>query len=197
MKSIRLALLIAVSAALVPLLAGCTPAAPSATQGSTSTAAAHNAADTAFAQMMVVHHEGAIEMSALAETKAGSAEVRSLATRIKAAQGPEIDQMRGWLQEWGEAAPEDSSMAGMGHEGMDMGGLDQHAAMDELGKLDGTAFDQRFLSLMIQHHQGALTMAQQQITQGRNQAAVALARTIVAAQEKEITEMQGLLDGLR
>ena len=81
--------------------------------------------------MMVIHHGGAIEMAALAESNATTAEVRSLATRIRDAQGPEIDQMRGWLQAWGEAAPEDADMGGMGHGGMDMGGMDQQQAMAE------------------------------------------------------------------
>jgi uncharacterized protein (DUF305 family) len=195
MKIPRLAQVAAIPAALLVLIAGCaslnaaTPAAP-------GTAAAHNDADTTFAQMMVIHHEGAIEMAALAETEAETPEVRDLATRIKAAQGPEIDRMRGWLKEWGEPAPEDADMGGMGHDGMDMGGLDQEAAMDELDQLDGTALDRRFLTLMIQHHQGALTMAEQQVANGSNGDAIALAKTIISAQQKEIAEMESLLDQL-
>ena len=83
-------------------------------------------------------------------------------------------------------------MAGMGHDGMEMGGLDQQAAMDELIKLDGEAFDKAFLTVMIEHHQGALTMANQEIVKGENPDAVALATTIIAAQQKEIAEMQDL-----
>ena len=87
-------------------------------------------------------------------------------------------------------------MTGMGHDGMDMGGLDQQAAMDELELMDGTAFDRRFLTLMIQHHQGALIMAEEEIAQGSNEAAIALANVIISAQQKEITEMEGLLEQL-
>lgn len=196
----RVARLVAVPAALSVLLLGCAqPNAGSPTptgESQATAAAAHNDADTTFAQMMIIHHQGAIEMAALAETQAETAEVRELAGRIKAAQGPEIDQMRTWLEEWGEPAPEDADMGGMGHDGMDMGGLDQQAAMDELNQLDGTAFDKRFLTLMIQHHQGALTMAEQQVTQGSNGDAVTLAKAIIAAQQKEIAEMQDLLDQL-
>ena len=202
MNSTRLALITVVPAALLAMLAGCaspvaattgTTTAPSVTQQSSESAAGpHNQADTTFAQMMVIHHEGAIEMATLAEKNGSSGEIRSLAGRIRAAQGPEIAQMRGWLQKWGEPAPEDSDMAGMGHEGMDMGGLDQQAAMDELTKLAGEEFDKTFLTLMIQHHQGALTMANQEVADGENTEAIALAKLIISAQQKEIAEMQAL-----
>jgi len=194
MKSRRLVPLAAAATALLIGLVGCastTAASPSATS-----AADHNEADTTFAQMMVIHHEGAVEMAGLASTEAGNADVRSLAARIQAAQGPEIDQMRAWLQQWGEPAPEDSDMGGMDHGGMDMGGLDQQAAMEELKTLDGEAFDQKFLSLMIQHHQGALIMAEQEVESGLNEAAIALANTIILAQQKEIAEMEGMLEQL-
>src|SRR5664280_3463847 len=59
--------------------------------------AQHNAADLAFAQQMIVHHQGAIEMADLAPSRAASQQVKDLAARIKAAQGPEIEQMQGWL----------------------------------------------------------------------------------------------------
>jgi len=192
----RLAPIVAIPAALLVLMGGC--ASPNAAAPPASgTAAAHNDADTTFAQMMVIHHEGAIEMAALAETRTDSTEVRDLAARIKAAQGPEIDRMRGWLEQWGEPAPEDADMGGMGHDGMDMGGLDQQAAMDELDTLDGAAFDRRFLTLMIQHHQGALIMAEQEVAEGSNEPAIALAKDIILAQQKEIAEMEGLLQQLR
>jgi len=192
----RLAPIVAIPAALLVLMGGC--ASPNAAAPPASgTAAAHNDADTTFAQMMVIHHEGAIEMAALAETRTDSTEVRDLAARIKAAQGPEIDRMRGWLEQWGEPAPEDADMGGMGHDGMDMGGLDQQAVMDELDTLDGAAFDRRFLTLMIQHHQGALIMAEQEVAEGSNEPAIALAKDIILAQQKEIAEMEGLLQQLR
>ena len=199
-NSIRLALVTVVPTALLALLTACgspgaaptgATATPSVTRMSES-GAAHNDADIAFAQMMVIHHEGAIEMAGLAERVGSSSGVRALAGRIRAAQGPEIDQMRGWLKAWGEPAPEDSDMAGMGHGGMEMGGLDQQAAMDQLRKLDGEAFDKAFLAVMIEHHQGALTMANQEVANGENADAVALATTIIAAQQKEIAEMQAL-----
>jgi len=156
---------------------------------------AHNDADTMFAQMMIVHHEGAIEMADVAVEQANSEEVRSLAERISAAQGPEIEQMTSWLETWGE---ETSPMGheGMDHGGMDMEGLSQEEAMGELESLSGAEFDQRFLELMIAHHRGAVDMAQAELDGGENPEALDLAETIIDDQQAEITEMEELLQGL-
>src|SRR5690625_4907575 len=108
-------------------------AAEEATDSTSQTEAedVHNDADTTFAQMMIVHHVGAIEMADLAVEEADSEEVHSLAERISAAQDPEIEQMTSWLETWGE---ETSPMGheGMDHGGMDMEGLSQEEAMGEL-----------------------------------------------------------------
>ena len=63
--------------------------------------AEHNAADLAFAQQMIVHHQGAVEMADMAPSRAANQQVKDLAARIKAAQAPEIEQMTGWLTLWG------------------------------------------------------------------------------------------------
>lgn len=159
-------------------------------------ATAHNAADTEFAQMMIVHHEGAIEMAELAVERAASAEVRALGERIAAAQGPEIATMSGWLDAWDEDQPADADMGGMGHEGMQMEGMDQEAVMAELSGLTGSGFDRRFLELMIDHHRGAIVMAEEERGEGENAEAVRLAGTIIDDQTAEITEMTNLLNAL-
>lgn len=156
----------------------------------------HNAADTEFAQMMIVHHEGAIEMAELAVATAASAEVRALGERIAAAQGPEIETMSGWLETWGEDLPAEADMGGMGHEGMQMEGMDQEAVMAELSGLSGVEFDRRFLELMIEHHRGAIVMAEEERGEGENAEAVRLAGTIIDDQTAEITEMTNLLNAL-
>lgn len=156
----------------------------------------HNAADTEFAQMMIVHHEGAIEMAELAVATAASAEVRALGERIAAAQGPEIETMFGWLETWGEDLPAEADMGGMGHEGMQMEGMDQEAVMAELSGLSGVEFDRRFLELMIEHHRGAIVMAEEERGEGENAEAVRLAGTIIDDQTAEITEMTNLLNAL-
>ena len=178
-------------------LSSCAAGGPDTTVGSGSSAeAANNAADTEFAQMMVIHHEGAIEMADAAVDRAATDDVRALAERISAAQGPEIDTMTGWLERWGEDMPHDADMGDMGHGGMDMDGMDQEAAMDELRGLEGEEFDRRFLELMIDHHEGALEMSEEHLGDGQNPAALELAVQIVAAQEAEIAEMREMLDGL-
>ena len=179
----------------------------------------HNAADLAFAQQMIVHHQGAIEMADLAPTRAASQSVKDLAVRIKAAQGPEIEQMQGWLTSWAAAMPssanasssEDTSgmdhgMSGMGKEGemtsggvtttMSMPGMMSDADMQQLTAASGTEFDRLFLQQMIVHHQGALEMADTELAQGSNTAALALAQAIKTSQTAEITEMQQMLQSL-
>ncbi|MCK0111759.1 DUF305 domain-containing protein [Ornithinimicrobium sp. F0845] len=171
-----------------------TPAAATTTGPESSVDQAHNEADTEFAQMMIVHHEGAIEMADLAIENANTEEVRTLAEDISAAQGPEIEEMTYWLQAWGEnTTPEHG---GMDHGGMQMDGLSQEEAMTELGSLAGPEFDGRFLELMIEHHLGAVGMAQAELENGENPQALELAEQIIEDQQAEISEMEQMLQEL-
>ncbi|WP_030746778.1 DUF305 domain-containing protein [Streptomyces sp. NRRL S-31] len=158
-----------------------------------ASAGAHNAQDVAFAQGMIPHHQQALEMARLADGRASSARVKDLAARIEKAQDPEIRTMTGWLKSWGEDAP----MAGMDHSqhsGMSgMAGMMSEADMTALKKAGGKDFDTRFLSLMVQHHQGAVEMAATEKRKGRSGAAKRMADAIVTAQNAEIREMKGLL----
>lgn len=195
-------LLVAVS------LAGCaetaaepTTAAPASPSAATSPTApdaqvseAHNDADTAFAQMMIVHHEGAIEMADLATDLAEREDVIALAERIAQAQGPEIEQMTAWLETWGEDV-EPMDHGGMDMGGMEMNGMSQDEMMTHLNGLSGSEFDTAFLEGMIAHHQGAVEMAEAQLADGENPQALALAEKIITDQESEIAEMQGMLGG--
>ena len=158
----------------------------------------HNDADIAFAKAMVPHHEQAVTMAQLAATKASSAEVKDLAARIEAAQGPEITTMQGWLAEWGEEAAGDHSDMGMG-DGMDMemSGMMSEKEMGSLEAASGAEFDRMFLDMMIRHHQGAIDMAETEREQGRYEPAKTLAEDIATAQQQEIDEMNGLLAGLQ
>ncbi|WP_454300523.1 DUF305 domain-containing protein [Salana multivorans] len=174
------------------------PAAGTAAEETTGSATeaedVHNDADTMFAQMMIVHHEGAIEMADLAVEKADSEEVRSLAERISAAQGPEIEKMTSWLEAWGEETSPMGGMEGMDHGDMDMEGMSQEEAMADLESMSGAEFDQRFLELMIAHHRGAVDMAQEELDGGENPQALDLAQKIIDDQEREIAEMEQLLE---
>ena len=199
----RFAFVAVVGAGLLMILAACSsPAAPAtvtpnpdSSRVASTTAARYGRVDVEFAQMMIPHHQVATDMAGLAQQTSGSGQVRELAERINTAQGPEINQMRGWLEEWGEPAPEESDTSGMAGHGME-GATEQQAAMNGLKKLDGTAFDRKFLSLMVAHQRAALAMATQQVDRGQNAAGVELARSIIAAQQNEIAEMQTLLGRL-
>ena len=125
-----------------------------------------------------------------------SPEVQQLAQQIKAAQGPEIEQMTQWLQQWGApTASPGMHMPGMDHEmgGMVMSGMMSPKQMKELRASRGTQFDQLWLSMMIEHHQGAIDMAQQVEASSSNPQVQELANQIIAAQQAEIATMQELL----
>jgi uncharacterized protein (DUF305 family) len=191
----------AAAVALAITLAACSSSndagqTPGSDQGTQSTAATHNDADTQFAQLMIIHHQGAIEMADVAIARAASPEVKALAQRIQAAQGPEIDLMTGWLNAWNEETSHDMGMDHMDMGGMDTDGMSQSEVMDELDGLDGTEFDRSFLERMVAHHRGAIEMSEQEKAEGLNPDALALAGTIIDAQTAEITEMQNLLAGL-
>ncbi|MHA6524429.1 DUF305 domain-containing protein [Tessaracoccus sp. G1721] len=168
---------------------------PDSASASSDVAADHSDQDTTFAQMMIIHHEGAIEMSQLAIERAETPEVVALAERIAEAQGPEIDELTAWLSTW------DEDVSPGGHGGMDMGGMDmngmsQDEMMTQLDGMSGADFDQAFLEAMIAHHEGAIGMSEQQLAEGQNPDAVALAEKIIADQQTEITEMQSILSSL-
>ncbi|MEW1806599.1 DUF305 domain-containing protein [Pseudarthrobacter sp. NPDC080039] len=161
---------------------------PSAGSMSTGANADHNQADIMFAQMMIPHHSQAVEMSDIILAKSGMpAEVAALATKIKAAQAPEIQQMTGWLAGWG--AP-----TAMGdHSGHGMTGMVDDAGIEKLKSATGTDAAKLFLEQMIGHHEGAIEMAQQEISAGKSPDAVKLGHDIVDAQQAEITRMKQLL----
>lgn len=159
--------------------------------------AAHTTADVEFAEQMIVHHRGAIEMAELAADRAENPEVEALAAEIEAAQAPEIDTMSAWLQTWGEEVPgsgmDHGDMGGMDH--MDMPGMSREQ-MQQLEQAEGVAFDRMFLEMMTEHHRSAVEMAQTEKTEGENPEAIALAEQIEASQTEEIERMQQLLHSL-
>ncbi|WP_323380076.1 DUF305 domain-containing protein [Streptomyces alkaliphilus] len=152
----------------------------------------HNDADVAFAREMIPHHRQALEMSELAPDRAASPEVRTLAEEIEAAQGPEIETLTDWLDEWGvEDADGHGDHDGHGAHGMP--GMLTEEQMNRLAALDGEEFDTAFLELMIEHHEGALVMARQVLADGSHEPTADLAREIIDGQEAEIERMRELL----
>lgn len=154
--------------------------------GSSKAAAGErDTADVMFAQMMIPHHQQAIEMTKLAPSRAASPAVKALATRIQAAQTPEITTMRGWLTRWG------SSMTGA-TTGSD-GGMMNADDVTKLQALSSRAFDREFLTMMTSHHQGAIDMARAEQANGRYGPAKTMAANIVRTQTAEIVTMAALL----
>lgn len=124
----------------------------------TGTLPPHSPADVKFMQNMIVHHAQAVEMVALIETRTENKKLRSLGERITRSQSDEIKFMRRWLASRGEPGElVMPHMKGMDHS-MHMPGMLTSKQMDALKKANGKEFDQLFLSGMIQHHNGALTM---------------------------------------
>jgi uncharacterized protein (DUF305 family) len=153
-------------------------------------AGASREADVTFAQSMIPHHEQAVEMADLALKSATSDRVKQLAAQIKAAQDPEIETMRGWLRAWGA----DEAMAGMDHSS-GMPGMMSDADMTALEAAKGADFDRMWLQMMISHHQGALTMANELLGTTSDPQVKTLAEAVVAGQTTEIATMKGLLAG--
>jgi len=186
----------------------------------------HNQPDVTFAQQMIPHHQQAIEMSDILLAKQGiDPRVVDLANKIKSAQGPEIQQMQAWLTQWqqqpstpgtptpptpsqsppghgGTPAPTTSNGHGGDHQSTEMPAMDHSSGMMSaqdiaaLQNAQGSVAARLFLTQMIQHHQGAISMAHTEIGAGQYPPAVSLAQSIVSSQQDEITAMRGILDSL-
>jgi uncharacterized protein (DUF305 family) len=137
--------------------------------------------DINFAEMMIPHHEQAIEMSEIAFENTSTPEVLQLAQEIKQAQAPEIDLMKSW------PGVKESTHAGHMMDGM--------LSEDELSALRdarGAEFDRLFLQGMIKHHQGAIEMAMD-VKDSKSKVVADLSAAIIKQQEIEIATMNDLL----
>jgi uncharacterized protein (DUF305 family) len=202
--------LAATTITLTMLLAACGSSTQTSTQttgsaaGASSTAstslAPGSASDIAFAQLMIPHHEQAVQMADLAERYAESATVKEMAARIKAAQTPEIQSMTTWLTTWDQPTVMPSSSDG-GMDGMDMGGMSADSGLmsdndlNALTQARGTAFDRTWLLMMIAHHQSAISMAEEVLSTTANPEVKDLATAIQSGQATEISTMRQLLAG--
>lgn len=146
-----------------------------------------NAADVTYVTNMIAHHQQALVMTSLADTHASGKQVRGLAARIDAAQGPEIDVMEAWLKTNGG-----SHDAAHGHDHSKMPGMATEAQLAALRQARGAEFDRQFLRLMITHHQGAVTMATEVLTHGRNVQVGEWANEVIAQQSAEIARMRAM-----
>jgi uncharacterized protein (DUF305 family) len=181
----------AVIAALA--LAGCADTSTSDTSSGSSAAskaAVFNDQDVMFAQMMLPHHEQAVEMSDTLISKGDTvdSDVLALAETIKDEQGPEIDQLTTWLGDWGQ-----DTSASMDHS---MDGMMSESDMTSLEDASGTEASRLFLEQMTEHHKGAVDTAQQEVDGGENPDAVEMAKNIVESQTAQIDQMDSLLSSL-
>ena len=124
----------------------------------------YSPADTHFMQMMIPHHEQALEMAQLVEIRTNRPELVDIAGRIKSSQSDEIDFMQSWLTDRGEAPMAHAHHMLSTHHKMDMG-MASDAQMTELAEAESVNFDRQFLSLMIRHHEGAVDMVKDLLDQ--------------------------------
>jgi uncharacterized protein (DUF305 family) len=164
-------------------------------------------ADVRFVTDMIAHHAQALEMASLAPGHGASPSVRTLAARITTSQEDEIALMRQWLEDRRQPIPEimptsPSAVANADHAShvhANMPGMLTPEQMGELERARGAEFDRLFLTYMIQHHQGAVTMVYQLVrTDGAAQEASVfkLASDIQADQLAEITRMERMLEAM-
>ena len=159
------------------MLTACTPSSGKDPGTHVSQESAFSSADIMFAQMMVPHHQQAVDMGTLAETRASNLAVKTLAARIKSEQTPEIAKMKGWL---------DIAGAGMSISDFEF---------TTLKSASGTSFDKLYLVAMIGHHEGAIVMAES-VLNSKNSEVRALAEAIITSQTEQITYMKELLKSL-
>jgi uncharacterized protein (DUF305 family) len=187
----------AVAAAVtVSFLAGC----GDQTGESAPEDASHNEADVAFVTGMIPHHAQALEMVEMAQERDLRPEIEELAAQIEEAQAPEIETLAGWLESWDQEVPDVEGMSAEEMAGLeDMKGMEgaegmmSEMSMRQLRNAPDTAFQDVWLSLMIAHHQGAVTMAETEIAEGENEDAGALAEEIKTTQGAEIAVMESLV----
>ncbi len=153
--------------------------------GNSASNSSYSSNDIMFAQMMIPHHQQAIVMSDIALKNSTNPDVLALAKQIKAAQAPEIEQMKAWLKAAGTSL--------MGAHGMAMEGMLTDSEISELKSAKGVSFDKLFLQGMIGHHEGALTMISM-IVDSDNAEARKLAKDIQTSQSAEIVKMKALLE---
>ena len=165
-----------------------------------------NQTDVEFATQMIPHHAQAVAMVVMANGRSLDDEVAGLMDEIREAQVPEIEQMSDLLGSWGEPVPAtmlDHSNAG--HEGQshsetmrEMGAEEMPGMMgaDDMATLESASdaeFQRLWVEMMVEHHQGAIAMAEKEIADGENAETVALAEDIVASQSAEIERMEQLV----
>lgn len=160
-----------------------------------------NEADVEFATAMIPHHAQALVMVDMTMGRKVDPELAALAEQIRTAQAPEIEQMADWLTDWDEPVPETmrdhANAHGDSHmEDSEMPGMLSAEDLDELEARSGTAFQAAWVESMIEHHEGAIEMAEEELEEGNFPDALHLAQHIADAQSDEIETLERLEEKL-
>lgn len=169
---------------------------PSSTTTDPPPPSSANDADTRFVRMMIPHHHQALVLSRLAPDRTANSEVRALAERIDAEQTVEIATMQQWQEFNGFDTTDPASAYEMMMQDpamIEMMGMATQAELDQLETLSGSAFDQLFLQLMIDHHQGAVDMCVEVMTNGQEPVLQSMANEMLTTQTTQIFQMQAML----
>lgn len=199
---LRKVIVAAAAVATLAFVAGCGDDEPAHETHTAANGDIFNDADVAFATDMIPHHAQALAMVDLTIGRTLDPPVQELADDIRAAQTPEIETMSRWLMDWDEPIPptmRDHAHAD-DHSGMDrdsdtdMPGMMSSEEMSDLEHARGEEFQDRWLEMMIEHHEGAVEMARTEQDDGTFRPAVELAESIERSQQAEIDTMQKVLD---
>ncbi len=182
-------------------LGGCGSDAPKVKTYTTDRGGVFNDADVAFATDLIPHHAQALQLVDLTVGRELDSEIQALADQIRERRGLEIEELAGWLGSWDRPIPATARDHENAHSDddsdsvlrADLPGMATAAELQELADSTGTAFEVRWLELMIQHHQGALSLAETERSTGVFKRAVRLAKSIETSLQREIDRMQELL----
>ena len=176
---------------------------------SSCSTADHNDEDVAFATDMIEHHAQAIQLANITIGRTGiDPRIAELAEEIRLSQTREIDTMSQWLRDWGEPVPEtgfatgdshshsDDPMGSLGEGHTEMPGMMSAEELRALANAPDSEFDALWLRMMVEHHQGAITMAQEVQDEGRADDVADLAADMESAQRVEVKDMQRWLDAV-
>lgn len=158
-----------------------------------------NDADVAFATGMIPHHAQALVMVDMTMGRDLDPELVALTEQVRAAQAPEIETMADWLSDWDEPIPETMRDHANAHgdgshlEDSDMPGMMSGEELDDLEAMSGEGFEEMWLEMMIEHHEGAIEMAETEIDEGKFPAAIDLAEQIRDSQQAEVEQMEQML----
>lgn len=145
--------------------------------------------DVVFVDMMIPHHEQALVLADLAFKYAEkNSEVLRLAEEIRSVQGVEVDMMRSWYI--------NSDIAPRFQDHSEMAGMLSDEQLEALGNLRGKEFDIAWLEGMIEHHEGAIDMADM-VKFSKTSAVIEFAEHLIILQQREIDEMRSLLETLK